>query len=443
MADVRPFRGLRYDPAVSGEWGGLLGPPYDVISPGQQEALLASSPYQITHVESPGDGGARAAAELLRGWREGGALKRDPEPSFYLARHRFQDPEGRDGGVSRERTTLFAAVRLTPWGEAHPSGGSTKPHEWTMPGPKQQRTALRATARSDISPLMVLAPDERGALGAALARLNDAEPVVAGTDAAGDEHSLVVVEDETDVGVIREALARETLYMADGHHRYESALSYRDDRARKAGITWQGDEPENFVLMGIVRAQDPGLIVGATHRLLHVAPPADALARLRELFSVEVVTPAGDALSLAARVEEAGEGRVVIGVHGLDPAADLLLIANDHTRASLPAELPASWAGLGAAVLQFGALAPVFGVDEERLRQGQAVTYEHDAAAALAAVDAGEARLAFLLQAPTLGQIFRAADAGDRMPQKSTYFVPKLPTGIVVYAFDAGDDQLF
>ena len=230
--------------------------------------------------------------------------------------------------------------------------------------------------------------------------------------------------------------------MADGHHRYESALGHREVRKRRAGITWSGEEPENFVLMGIVRADDPGLIVGATHRLLHATPPPDAAARLRASFEVETLGAGGDAAALTARVAAAPPERAPIGVHGLTDD-DLLLLADDRTRAALPAELPASWAGLGPAVLQHGALGPVFGVDEEALHAGQAVSYEHEAAAACAAVAAGTARAAFLLQAPSLGQIFEAADAGDRMPQKSTYFVPKLPTGLVLYPFDAGDDESF
>lgn len=436
MVDALPFRGLRFDPDETGDWGGLLGPPYDVTSPAQQEALRSASEYQITRIESP-EAGPAAAADLLEQWRETGALKRDAEPAFYVTRHRFEQ-----GGASHDRTTLFAAVRLAPWGESHPSGGSTKPHEWTMSGPKKERTALRATVRADISPVMVFAPDGQGALEAALAQAANAEQAVTGTDPAGEEHALIVVDDEEQTRVIREALAGETLYIADGHHRYESALTYAEERRSRAGIGWSGEEPENFLLMGIVRAKDPGLIVGTTHRLLHIEPPDDARTRLEASFTVEELEPGGDAGALARRLEGQPEGRVAIGVHGLGEA-DLVLGADERTSAALPSEMPGSWGDLGPAVLQFGILDPVFGVDDEALRAGQAVTYEHETAAAYAAVDAGAANVAFLLQSPTLPQIFHAADAGDRMPQKSTYFVPKLPTGVVLYAFNAGDDFVF
>ena len=437
MVDALPFRGLRFDATVCGDWSGLLGPPYDVVTPQRAAALRAASRYQITHVETPGAGGAESAAATLRGWREAGALKRDPEPSYYVTRHRF-----RQGGETRERTALFAAVRLAPWSEAHSGGGATKPHEWTMAGPRKERTALRATVRADVSPLMAVAPDASGALGAAIEAAAGGRPAAEGVDPAGEEQALFVVEGEREVDAIRAALARETLYLADGHHRYESALGHRDLRQRRAGITWSGEEPENFVLMGIVRAEDPGLIVGATHRLLHTRLPANAAARLRATFEVETLDRGGDASLLMARLASAPPERAPIGVHGLADD-DLLLLADDRTRAALPAELPASWAGLGPAVLQHAALGPVFGIDEAALHTGEAVSYEHEAHAACAAVAAGRARAAFLVQAPSLGQIFEAADAGDRMPQKSTYFVPKLPTGIVLHAFDAGDDELF
>ena len=438
MAEAEPFRGLRYDPVVAGGWGRLLGPPYDVITPAQREALLAASPYQITHVEAA-PGGATEAARLLGEWRQAGVLRRDRSPAYYVERHRF-----RHRGEERERTTLYAAVRLTAWDASHADGGGVRPHEWTMSGPKRERASLREAARADVSPLMVLAPDAHGRLAAALSGGEAGAAAASGTDPAGEEHSLHVVNDARAVTVLRDALGGEMLYIADGHHRYESALEYRDRLAAAAGRGWTGSEAENRVLMGIILANDAGLVVGATHRLLHMPPPGDALEQLRTLFRVETVGRGGDGAALAERVAaRAGQtGGVTIGVHGLGDE-DLVLLADERTRAARPASIPEPWGRLGAAVLQFGALGPVFGIDEEALRRGEAVTYEHDAASACARVEAGEAHVAFLLMPPTLGQIFASADGGERMPQKSTYFTPKLPTGVVLHAFDAGPEEIF
>ena len=364
MVDALPFRGLRFDAEVCGAWGGLLGPPYDVVTPERAAALRALSRYQITHVETPGAGGAESAAATLRDWREAGALKRDAEPSYYVARHRF-----RQGGEDARADIAAgggAAGAVVGGARGRRLDEAARMDDGRAPRGAHDAARHRARRRlaADGGRAGRLRGAGRGAGGAVAGR-----PAAAGIDPAGEEHALFVVDGEREVGAIRAALARETLYMADGHHRYESALGHREVRRRRAGITWAGDEPENFVLMGIVRAEDPGLIVGATHRLLHAPPPADALARLRATFEVETLGAGGDAGALMARVAAAPADRAPIGVHGLTDD-DLLLLADDRTRAALPPELPASWAGLGPAVLQFGALGPAFGSTRRRCTPG-------------------------------------------------------------------------
>lgn len=430
MTDVRAFRALRYNPAVVGDWGAVLGPPYDIIDDAQRARLLSRSPYQITHVESPtGLDEIEAAGDRLRQWREDGALKQDATPAYYLAEHRFNH-----AGRQHTRLSLYAAVRLTPW-----ESGDVLPHEWTMPGPKEARMRLRSATRADISPLMSVVPDRGGVIGKLLDAALAAEPVLQGADAGGEHHSLRPIDDPDAVAALRAAFADDTIYIADGHHRYESALQHRDLCAAEAGDAWSGDEGENFVLMGIVRAADAGLIVGATHRLIHVLPPPDALDRIRANFDVEDAGPAdGDVDSLLSKLAAAAAGTVAdtvtIAVVGLQPGRAHLLRARQPV--SLPDDVPRSWAALGAALLQYLVLEPVLAIDDEALRAGRAVRYSHDAAAVVSAVADGSAALAFILNPPTLEQTFASADAGDRMPQKSTYFTPKLPTGVVLHAFD-------
>lgn len=427
MTDVRPFRGLRYDPGVVPDWGAVLAPPFDVISPPQREALIARSPYQITQIETAtssqgGPQGGAEAADLLRAWRRDGVLVRDADPGYYVAQHGFPHD-----GRAYVRTTLYAAVRLSPWADAQ-----VLPHEWTMSGPKKERQKLRQDVRADISPLMSLAPDRRGAVAATLTA--QAEALAEGVDAAGDHHTLSRITDAAAVAALREALATERLYIADGHHRYEAALAYRDACAERAP-DWSGEEPENFVLMGIVRAADSGLLVGPTHRVMHVPVGTASLDAIRQRFRV-TETPLADARALLEALRAASAEGITLGALGLSPDTAHLLHADEQTGAALPASMPASWAQLDAALLQFALLEPVFGIDEAALSAGAAVTYTHDAEAALAAQTSGEATAVFLLSAPSMDQIFDAADAGDRMPQKSTYFTPKLPTGVVLYAFD-------
>lgn len=428
MADVRPFHGLRYDPALVGDWGSVLGPPYDIIALADRAALLARSPYQITRIEAAaGPEGIAEAAELLQRWRREGALRADSaRPCYYLDEHHF-----RHQGKERSRFCLFAAVRLTPW-----EAGDVRPHEWTMSGPKAERLSLRQSARADISPVFGLLPDRSGRVAKALADARRIGVNARGVDANGDEHILRVVQYPGIVDALRAACWQETIYIADGHHRYESALEHRNQRAATAGH-WTGDEPENFVLMGLVRADDPGLIVGPTHRLVHRPAPPGLLAAIEERFEVREAGTIADGIETRiAQMAEAGRARPTIGAVGLDGDRRHLLLADERTRAALPAALPAAWKELDTALLQYALLEPLLGIDSEALKGGEAVTYSHDPQAALAAVREGAASCAFFLNPPTLAQIFATADSGDRMPQKSTYFTPKLPTGVVLYPFD-------
>ncbi len=427
MPDLRPFRGLRYDPAAVDDWGAVLGPPYDVVDAAERAALTARSPYQINHIESAsGEPAIARAAEQLEQWQRRGVLRRDERPSYYLHEHLFQHEER-----ERIRLCLFVRARLTPWGT-----GEIRPHEWTMSGPREERASLRRATRADISPVFAIAPDRWGGLGALLADALRRPVVAAGVDAAGDHHRLRVINEPASIAALQAALEAEPVYIADGHHRYESALADREQRAA-ATEAWTGDEPENFVLMGIVRAADPGLVVSATHRLVHSGQrPPNLVATLRSRFQVEEVGgPSAGPGPLLRRMQEAGGRAPAIGALGLEESRCHLLIADERTRAALPARLPPSWRDLDMALLQGALLEPLLGVDDAALRGGEAMTYTHDAVAAFAAVRDGRAWCALLLNPPALEQVFASADCGDRMPQKSTYFLPKLPTGVVLYSF--------
>lgn len=427
MADLQPFTGLRYNPARVGDWGSVLAPPYDVINDAQRRDLIARSLYQIAHVETAStEAGIAKAAETLRHWRAARVLEREQRPAYYLLEQRFDH-----GGRERSRLCLFARARLVPWTE-----GPVLPHEWTMAIPKNTRTALRRATRADLSPLLAVVPDSDRQLGSLFDQVLQEEPVVTGSDPNGDHHRLRVIDQPDTVEALHAALARESVYMADGHHRYESALADRD-RAAAEAADWTGEEPENFVLMGVVRAGDPGLIVGPTHRLLHIDGLSNALRGARERFEVRDIGPLSDGPErlLRAMTEAVPQG-IAFGSVGLDPGRCLLLVATDATLSLLPQSLPISWSKLDVAVLHAALLEPLFGVDALVLRSGHAVTYVHEAEPAFAAVRNGDARCAFLLNPPPLEQIFATARSGDRMPQKSTYFKPKLPTGAVLYAFD-------
>ena len=434
MADVRPFRGLRYGPEA-GSLAHTIAPPYDVISPEQQRALYQRSPHNVVRIEygeeRPGDNDGdnrytRAASDLAR-WRSDGVLVRDERPAFYVYRQAF------DSDGPRVRHTCFVALRLEEWEK-----GVVKPHEQTFPHHKQDRLALLRATGTQASPVYSIARDR----GDAPYDWPDPDEWLYDFEADGQRHKLGALFDPVKQATLVAQLSESDVYIADGHHRYETALAYRDEVRAKAP-QWSGDEPENFVMMGLTDVADPGLVVLPTHRI--VDPPAfppDALERISRAFAVDDVTPKSwdgtGLLRLLARLEAAKRGAAAFATIGLEQNRLHLLTLTGRAaiEAMMPPDQPQAWKRLDVNILQYGVLQPVFGIDDAVLARGRTVTYTQDAREAHAAVESGRARLAFLLNATPVEQVLAVADAGARMPQKSTYFYPKLPTGLVMYPFE-------
>jgi uncharacterized protein (DUF1015 family) len=425
MADVRPFRALRFDPKRV-DPALTIAPPYDVISADEQAALYRRSEHNIVRIEygeqRPDDTSADSrytrAARDLDAWRRDGVLMRDAAPAVYAYTQEFEWE-----GQRHARRHLFAAVRLEEWEK-----GIIKPHEHTLSGPKADRLELLRATRTQVSPVYCLYRPK--AAGAPLAA-PDGTPLYDFT-ADGQHHSVSAITGVDALSALHDHLDRCDVYIADGHHRYETALVYRDE-CRARASSWTGDEPESFVLMALTDAADPGLLVLPTHRIVNPPSfPADAVARVARHFRVEDVTPAGrDAAT--ARLHGA-RGETAFLAAGIEPGRLHLLTLADRggIEALMPSAEPAAWKRLDVSVLQHGILREVFGIDDAALTAGGAVSYTQVASEALAAVEKGRARLAFLLNATPVDQILAVADAGGRMPQKSTYFYPKLPTGLVL-----------
>ena len=445
MVEIAPFRGLRYDPARV-DPSAAIAPPYDVVGEDAVAALHARSPWNVAHVESPRDpeGGAGAgggdryarAAALLREWEREGVLVRDEAPALYAYEQRTAV-----GGERVVRRCCFARLRLSPYG-----AGEVRPHERTMAAPKADRLALLRAARVNVSPLLVMYRDASGAASAALARAAAAPPAFEATDDRGDEHRLWVVSDPADVAAIAGAAAASNATVADGHHRYETALAYLEERGGPAGP----DEGARWVLAGLVAEDDPGLVVLPTHRLVAAEPPPDFGARLAALYGIEDASPPGggepsaaDALRLWERVRERAGTPGAFGVMGLGGAGGLgggglrLLRARDE--AALDAAMPAAWPratrALDVLILNETILRPLLGLGEAEFAAGR-VAFSEDAAEAWEWTRAAPGRLAFLLNPTRVAQVVAAADAGETLPQKSTFFYPKLATGMVLNPLD-------
>jgi uncharacterized protein (DUF1015 family) len=434
MADVRPLPGIRY--AATENLAALVTPPYDVISPEAQERYYASDPHNVIQLEfgrdEPGDDSLNnkytRAATLFAEWRLEGALRQDAS-SFYVYEQTFSVAD-----AERRRMGLLARVRLEPW-----DARVILPHERTMSKPKDDRLKLMQACAANLSPLMSLYDDPDQELSAILNEATTGAPTADFTDNAGERHRLWRLDDPALAQTVDAFFAPRQLYIADGHHRYETSLTYRDEVRADRKETF-ADDATDFVLMSLTAIEDPGLVVLPTHRILRSVSAGGLTAlpkRLERHFTLTQLE--GDsAEEWRTSLAQAGVNAPSIALATRDGA--WLATLNDAGRAAMAGvtvegQTPgAAWQGLDVAVLQALVFGEALGVTPDEIRAGDRVTYTRDAEAAVNAVRAGTdgATLAALLN-PTPAEAMRdVAQAGDRMPQKSTYFYPKLITGLVI-----------
>lgn len=433
MTEIRPFRGLRYDPTKV-EPSDVIAPPYDVVGADAVKALHERSPYNAAHLENPA-GSEReryeGAANLLAEWSQDGALTRDATPAYYVYEQRAKIPTGTGGTRTVSRRCFFARTRLH-----RPEEGIIRPHEATLTGPREERMRLLQATKVNISPVFGMFLDPSGDAKRLLAEVAKRDPAFEATDAVGDRHRLWVVDVAAEVKTLTEAVAASNVTIADGHHRTHTALDYRDlARDSKKG-KWTGDEPENFVLMGLIPEDDPGLVILPIHRLIHGEVPGDLLQRLSALYRVEAA-PNAEAAWQQVQANRLGPFTfAILGATGEESAHVLTARSPQAIETAMPQRISAASKGLDALVLTETVLTPVFGIDRAVLTAGERVTFTESVEEAEEAVDDREAALAFLVNATRVEQVTHVADAGEVMPQKTTYYYPKLATGMVFNPLD-------
>ncbi len=432
MADIRPFRGLRYNPAYVRALGDALSPPFDVLSPEDQAALYAKNPYNVVRLElardpEPGAGGDRytAAGELLRRWQRDGVLLREQLPAFYTVRRHFPYR-----GRALARTEVIAAVRLAPFGT-----GAVKPHEDTRAGPKQDRLRLMEATRANISPIMLLYQDP-GIVKAILEEsMNSFKPVEAMVE--GERLQLWPVLNRAAIDSVREELALEPLYIADGHHRFETALAYRD-RVLPEGQREGSAHACAFVMAGLVAFDDPGLLSLPYHRVLQGLDAA-ALGRVREraeaVCAIErhATTGTSPAQVADAALESLERRGALFEVWGMEPGVRWTLRLRDPLfPKSIAGARSLAWASLSTTVFREAVLRPALGIEEEEAERRGWLAFAKDATEAIAMVQSGRGQVAFLPHAVPMATLKEVSDRRERLPPKSTYFHPKLATGLVL-----------
>jgi uncharacterized protein (DUF1015 family) len=431
MTDIRPFGGIHYAPQLRSHLAELVTPPYDVISPAAQQHYYASHPNNIIRLElgqeQPGDDRlnnryTRAAATFAQ-WRSQGILQQELAPAMYLYRQGFAI-----GGRTLWRTSLLTAVRLEPW-----EAGVVLPHEHTMSKPKDDRLKLLRACAANLSPIMALYEDPQNTLSHLLDGLVSQAPAVHLSDEAHEQHQLLTITDQAILRKMQHFFQDHRLFVADGHHRYETALAYREE-LRQTRRELHHDDAANFVLMALIAIEDPGLVVLPTHRIVK-GIPADRLhqlkAKLHEHFLVDRLSEQTSAeLALAALENEGGLGVFVLVTPGQVFRLKVRPDAREHMAATGRA-LP--WQKLDVAMLQTLVMDDALGLDAEAITRGEHLSYTRNAAEAVAAVRDGSAQLAVLLRPTRVQQLHDVAAIGEKMPQKSTYFYPKLLTGLVIH----------
>jgi uncharacterized protein (DUF1015 family) len=438
MAHIEPFRALRYDPTrVSIPQ--VVTQPYDKITPEMQDGYYSSSPHNLVRVilgkehasDHTGENRYTRAAQSFRDWRQKRIFLQDSQPSLYLYVQRFTAP---GGTTEQERRGIIALGRIEDY-----SAGVVFRHEQTLAKPKADRLELLRATRAHFGQLFMLYSDPAGEIDGLMVPAGS--PDLETKDEYGVLHQVWKISDRALVSVVQDKMRDKKLVIADGHHRYETALNYRNEQRAAAGRPKQSPDappaPYELVMMTLVNMDSPGLVILPTHRVIHGVPSFSASA-FRDAacpyFSVEEVDPSVDAARAKVILREAGR----MGTALLAVAADRVFLL-DRAKLVSP-ELFRGWSlrqqALDVVQLHKCLLEGVLEISEEAIRDQKNVRYIRDIGEAMAQVRSGAANVAFLMNPARMSQVRDIALAAEVMPQKSTDFYPKLLTGLTIYALD-------
>jgi len=425
--EVSSFQGIRYNQRIVGDLARVLCPPFDVITPEHQKLYYEENSYNAIRLEFPEPTAERyqKAAITFQQWLKHGVLKLDSVSSFYLHDHRFEY-----SGEKKVRRGLIARVKLEPW------GNGIYPHEETFPKAKGDRLQLIQACRANFSPLLSLYQDSERKIASILSEASRAKPMIetsvlslstgGSQDEGGEAHTLWAITDPEIKSEISQFLSSQPLYIADGHHRYETALTYQQERAQEQSLT--GKKAFQYVMMELVDFSDPGLVVLPLHRLVRGIAPSILVGlgdQLRNFFVLEFVpSKAGD-----CQLPEDS----CLGILGLQPGS--LVVLERRQDISLEAMMPGN---RSQAYREFDVSILNHIILDKILSGAKDLEVAHtvDLKEASQQIKKGKYQLAFLLNPPKPEMVKAVANAQDRMPSKSTYFYPKLPAGLIINPLD-------
>ena len=424
MAKVYPFRGIRYNLDVVGDLSKVVTQPYDRIGPKEEEEYKRRSPYNIVRVIGgkipPKDEAEYARrAETFRKWLAEGVLVRDPEPALYAYYQEFAWE-----GQIHTRKGVVALLDLKE--------SSVKAHEKTLKGPKEDRLKLLRATEANFGHIFMLYQDpSRRASGAVDEEVAGRAPEMEAHDDFGNRHMLWRITDEEAIRTVQEVLAALPLFIADGHHRFETAVTFMQECFERG---WKPVPPETFTsrMVTLVNTAEPGLVIRPIHRVVHSLEGFDPDRFLKELEGEFRVEPLSSLEEAQKRLAE-GLGVEHVFVVCLPGGRFYAVSLKDEGRIPelVPGEQSLAWKSLDVSILHKAVLERILKIDEEKLAAGTHVSYTPYREKAVEAVERGEGQLAILLNPTRVEEVMAVASQGERMPQKSTDFYPKLLTGLV------------
>jgi uncharacterized protein (DUF1015 family) len=433
--EIKPFKALRFDGSVVGDVGDCIAPPYDVISPAQQEQLYEKSEHNIVRIikgktadsDSDQDNQYTRAAGYLSKWIEQGALRPDPEETIYAY---VQDFEW--DGTHARRLSFVALSKLEEFGNV------VKPHEQTLSKPLADRLNLKRATTADFGLVFVLYEDEQGVADEIIERALTAKPLIDFVDEQEVRHRLFAIDAPEDIGQIVNMMSARSCVIADGHHRYTTGLTYAAE----------SDNPQaGYKMLAFANTCHKGLIVLPTHRLagnLEGFSFEKLIADLGENFeltefkfdSIQAKTDARRRMLEQMKTESA-DGRNAFGVYGASGAFYVAVLTDTGAMDSAMPEMSPAWRSLDVSVLHKLILEDLLGIDKEKLAGNENLQYVKDTPNAIddsiAQVDGGQKQAAFFMNSVKMRQLMMVTDVGEKMPQKSTYFYPKIYTGLTIH----------
>jgi len=432
--EVKPFKAFRYDPDVVGDVGGCISPPYDVISPAQQEQLYEKSKYNIVRIikgkttsfDNEGNNQYTRAADYLSTWIKKGVLKKDPTDTIYAYVQDFEV-----AGSHFQRSSFIALARLEEFGK------TVRPHEQTLNEPKVDRLNLKRATVAKFGLVFMLYEDEQKIADEIVKQAVTQEPLVDYTDEQDVRHRLFAITAKEGIDAIAGMMVDKSCIIADGHHRYETAMNYYKETKNPAA---------GYQMTAFVNTHNEGLTILATHRLVGNLDNFEldkVIVALKENFEITEFSFDSPQAGIEAREKMAAEmGKVfdedknAFGIYGGNNAFYVAVLKDKEAMDSVASGMSDAWKSLNVSVLHKLVLEKLLGIGEKELASGGNVEYVKDTGSAvdesIAAVDAGRKQVAFFVKPPKMQQLKMVTDAGEKMPQKSTFFYPKVHTGLTI-----------